>query len=230
MVFDYFYPKKTAAALPYMMIKYVLFDFDGTLVDSRAAVIMAFNQIAGKYGFKTITTEDLEHLHGLSMIDRFRFLGIPLYRLPFLRSELLQIYHRQLQEVSLVPGMDAVIRDIRNKGLRTGIVSSNQTEIIETVLNAHDIVMDDIYCSGRFFGKDRVFRRVLKEQKLQPQEVLYICDEQRDIDACKKVQITPVWVSWGFERAAVLEDVLSVCKIDEPAALLELIAGYNAAQ
>lgn len=213
-----------------MMIKYVLFDFDGTLVDSRAAVITAFNQIAGKYGFKPIATEDLEHLHSLSMIDRFRFLGIPLYRLPFLRGELLQIYHRQLQEVTLVPGMDAVIRDIRSKGLRTGIVSSNQAGIIQTVLNVHDIIMDDIYCSGRFFGKDRVFRRVLKQQKLQPQEVLYICDEQRDIDACKKVQITPVWVSWGFESASVLDDVLSVCKIDDPAALPDIIARYSRGQ
>lgn len=213
-----------------MMIKYVLFDFDGTLVDSRAAVITAFNQIAGKYGFKPIATEDLEHLHSLSMIDRFRFLGIPLYRLPFLRGELLQIYHRQLQEVTLVPGMDAVIRDIRSSGLRTGIVSSNQAGIIQTVLNVHDIIMDDIYCSGRFFGKDRVFRKVLKQQKLQPQEVLYICDEQRDIDACKKVQITPVWVSWGFESASVLDDVLSVCKIDDPAALPDIIARYSRGQ
>ena len=41
------------------MIRYVLFDFDGTLVDSLNIVIEAYNQLAGKYEAKKIEQKDI---------------------------------------------------------------------------------------------------------------------------------------------------------------------------
>lgn len=216
-------PLKYRVPLPYM-IRYVLFDFDGTLVDSKDAVVTAFNRIAGKYNFKTIQPEELEYINSLSMLDRFLYLKVPLYRLPFLRKEMLTIYEEQIRHVPVIPGMAAVLDTLRGSGLKIGILSSNDPAIIRSIMELNGIAPpDDIYCSGKIFGKDRVFKRFLREQKLHRDEVLYICDEQRDITACDKAGIKPVWVSWGFEMADVLERGAGLTVAHSPDELLSVI-------
>ena len=92
------------------MIKYVLFDFDGTLVDSREAFITAFNHLAHKYNFKKIEPANIDHLKGLSMIDRFRFLNVPLYKLPFLTKAFLSLYKSEVGSISLIAGPGLFLR------------------------------------------------------------------------------------------------------------------------
>lgn len=206
------------------MIRYVLFDFDGTLVDSRDAVVTAFNRIAGKYHFKTIQPGELDYINSLSMLDRFLYLKVPLYRLPFLRKEMLAIYQEQIRQVPVIPGMAAVLDRLRESGLKIGILSSNDPAIIKSVMELNAIpAPDNIYCSGKFFGKDRVFKRFLREQKLHHDEVLYICDEQRDLTACDKAGIRPVWVSWGFEVEAVIQSDAGLDIAHTPDELLSVI-------
>lgn len=206
------------------MIRYVLFDFDGTLVDSKDAVVIAFNRIADKYHFKTIKPEELDYINSLSMLDRFLYLKVPLYRLPFLRKEMLAIYQEQIMDVPLIPGMAALLDTLRTSGLKVGILSSNDPVIIKGIMELNGIAPpDDIYCSGKLFGKDRVFRKFLREQKLHSDEVLYICDEQRDITACDKAGIKPVWVSWGFEGAGVIQGDAALSMAHTPDELLAVI-------
>ena len=182
------------------MIKYVLFDFDGTLVDSKEVFLTAFNHIADKYHFKKIDSANLDQLRHLSMMERFRFLRVPFYRVPFLTNEFLSLYRAGAGALSLIDGMEAVLKKITEIGLPIGIVSSNSVATIQHFVEKNGIPdISGIYCSGRLFGKDRIFRKFLKDHHLAGSEVLYVCDELRDILACNKVQVTPIWVSWGFE-------------------------------
>ena len=208
----------------YSMVRYVLFDFDGTLVDSKDAVVTAFNRIALKHKFKTITPDEMDYIKSLSMQDRFLYLKVPLYRLPFLRKEMLAIYHEQIRQVPLIPGMAAVIDALREAGLKTGIISSNDVMIIKAIMELNGIAPpDDICCSGKLFGKDRVFRTFLRQKKLHGDQVLYICDEQRDITACNKAGIRPVWVSWGFEAAEMIQSDAPLSIAHTPEELLDII-------
>ena len=182
------------------MIKYVLFDFDGTLVDSKEVFITAFNQLADKYRFKKIGAADLDHLRHLSMMERFRFLRVPFYKVPFLTNEFLSLYRAGAGSLSLIDGMETVLEKITALGLPAGILSSNSVSTIQHFLERHSIAgISGVYHAGRLFGKDRTFRKFLKDKQLAGSEVLYVCDELRDILACNKVQVTPIWVSWGFE-------------------------------
>lgn len=206
------------------MLKYILFDFDGTLVDSREAFIKSFNQLAIKYNFKKIEAANLDRLKELSMMERFHYLDVPLYRLPFLTMEFSRLYRSEIESVSLMPGMPKLLEKISGIGLKAGIVSSNSNSIIKSfvVKNAlQDIT--EIYCSGQLFGKDRVFRKFLKEKHLSPAEVVYVCDELRDVDACNKVKIKPVWVSWGYEREDTVNKNNDLCIADSPEDLFNII-------
>ena len=49
-----------------MQIRLILLDFDGTLADSAAWMMRAVNPMARRYGFKTVTDEEIEMLRGRS--------------------------------------------------------------------------------------------------------------------------------------------------------------------
>ena len=205
------------------MIRYVLFDFDGTLVDSSGLFISSFNQVAENYKLKKIEAANLEYLKSLSLMDRFRFLQVPLYKLPFLTKKFLSFYESEVASISLHEGMKTVLEEIAALGLGVGIVSSNSAATVKSFLTGNHLsVVSDVYCSGRLFGKDRILKKFLKDKQLTGSEVLYVCDEWRDIEACHKVQIEPVWVSWGFERKEA-QGHLHFIAVHSPEELLDLI-------
>ena len=206
------------------MIKYVFFDFDGTLVDSKEVFITAYNHIAQKYNFKKIDAANLDHLRHLSMMERFRFLNVPLYKIPFLTNEFLSLYKSGAGALSLIAGMENVLQKITDLGLETGIVSSNSETTIKRFVEKNGIHgISGVYCSGRLFGKDRIFRKILKDRNLAGSEVLYVCDELRDILACNKVQVKPIWVSWGFEIEEAVNGGNILCSAHTPEELSAII-------
>lgn len=187
------------------MIKYVAFDFDGTLVDSKAVFISVFNQLATRHNFLKIVPENLHHLRSLSMIERFDYLKVPLYKLPFLTSKFLSLYNESLTAITIVPGLKSVVETLKNKGFSIAIISTNSERNIRMILEHHQLDITDVYCSSKLFGKHRIIRKFLDKKRLKASEVLYVGDEHRDLIACKKNQVKMIWVSWGYDSDAIID-------------------------
>jgi phosphoglycolate phosphatase-like HAD superfamily hydrolase len=51
-----------------------------------------------------------------------------------------------------------------------------------------------------------MLRKILKQNKLKPADVIYVGDEMRDIEAAKSVGIEVVAVTWGFNDESRLEN------------------------
>jgi phosphoglycolate phosphatase len=81
------------------MAKYVVFDFDGTLVDSKAVFLSVFNQLADKYRFKRIDENNINDVRQLSMRERIRVLNVPVYKLPLLTAEFISLYKRSIDSI-----------------------------------------------------------------------------------------------------------------------------------
>src|SRR5215217_6904305 len=99
------------------MIKYVIFDFDGTLADSREVFVPLYNQIARKHNCRLIEPDGLEYLRTLSIKERCRYLKVPLYRIPFLASEFLGLYKDAMLQVKLFEGITELLNALHNNGL-----------------------------------------------------------------------------------------------------------------
>lgn len=109
------------------MRKHILFDFDGTLVDSKVVFVIAYNQLAQRHRFQQITESNLAQLKNLSLVNRLRFLKVPLYRVPFLTKEFLTLYEAGISSLTLIAGMREVLERLAEQGFGIGIVSSNAT-------------------------------------------------------------------------------------------------------
>lgn len=121
------------------MLKYVVFDFDGTLVDSQDIFVPIYNQLAEKHGYKTVSEEEIEPLRKLSIPERCKQLHVPLYKLPILALEFYKLYQPSIKDLVLFNGMKEVLDELHRKGYGIAVISSNSEEHIRAFLHNNQI-------------------------------------------------------------------------------------------
>lgn len=123
-------------------IQAVLFDLDGTLVDSMWIWDQIDDEFLGKYGYQP--PENLhDEIEGMSFSetavyfkDRFR-LPIPLETIKEIWNDMAR--DKYLHVVPLKPGVPEFLERLKAEGVRTGIATSNSGELAEAVLEARGI-------------------------------------------------------------------------------------------
>ncbi len=204
------------------MLKYIIFDFDGTLVDSRDLSIQVINQLAEKYQFNRLSREQIEHLRKYPIAERCRAINFPLYKIPFAFFDFLLLYKQGTDQLSLYPGIKDLLVELEAENYKLAVISSNTEENIRQALLNNNIEMIDDVLAASIFGKDKVIKSFLKRHSLTASEVLYVGDELRDILACKRAGIKIAWVSWGFDSIEVTEIEKPDFTVHQPMDLLSI--------
>lgn len=202
--------------------KHIVFDFDGTLVDSRAVFIRLYNELAAKYGYTPMTPENLEHLRTLSIPERCKYLNVPMYRIPFLVAAVMKSYRRAISEIPFNTGIKEMLEELSGNNIPFAVLSSNSKSNIQEFFNLHGVQCADIFCSRSIFGKHVLINKFLRTKSLKPSEILYVGDELRDIIACRKSGVNVAWVSWGYDHEKALENNKPDYVLHNPAELLAI--------
>lgn len=204
-------------------MKHLVFDFDGTLVNSKSVLIDLYNQMALKQGYALMTPENLNHLRNLSIPQRCKYLNVPLYKIPFIAGKLIKQYREKIAEIEFQPGIADLFEDLKDKGISYSIISTNAQKTIEAFFSLKGLSgAQEILCSQSIFGKDTLIRQFLKKTGLSASQILYVGDELRDIEACKKCGVPIAWVSWGYDSAEAVKKALPDYIINSPDELLTL--------
>lgn len=187
-------------------MKHVVFDFDGTLADSEEMCFQLLNEIAGKHRYRQLERSELSGLKLLPYPERLRLLGVPMMHVPFLAMEARRTYRLRMGSLHPFPDVRLALHRLIELGCVLHVLSSNAVANIRTFLDRHDMdVFETIHCERNFFGKHIGLRRFLHSQKLQPSEVVYLADEVRDVEACRKIGLPVISTAWGFDPVEKLE-------------------------
>ncbi len=190
-----------------LMLKAVIFDFDGTLADTGHILYKVYDRFAKKHNLPPIPHDELDEIRSLSIRDRFKKAGVPLFKLPGMAREALRVYTEFIGSAEPFPGIEELIHNLKAQGLVLSIVSSNTAKNIKSFLEAHNLeLFDHLLCTSSLFGKHRTINQALRELGIASVEAVYIGDELRDITACKKVPIRIIAVSWGYDHLSLLQE------------------------
>lgn len=212
-----------------MTAKIVFFDFDGTIADTRDTFIEIVNQLSGEFGYKPIAEEDIERFQNLSSKDIIKQSKIPLIKIPFLLRRVKIELNQKISTLEPFIGLSACLHQLRQKDYTLGIITSNLEKNVVTFLqnNELDHLFKLIYCDTSLFGKDKVINQIIRENKFQRENLIYVGDETRDISAARKSNIKMIAVGWGFNSPKILAKYKPDVIIYHPQELLQAVEQLN---
>lgn len=172
-------------------IKGIIFDLDGTMVDSMwmwRGIDVEFMQ-AHNLNF----TEQLEReIEGMSFRETAEYF-VRTYPLTETAEELMEIWVRMamdkyMHEVPVKPGLLPFLQEMKKRGIRMGIATSNARELLDAAANAHGLYdyVDAVLTANEVKrGKPApdVFLAVAGKLELAPQECLVFEDIPQGIRA-----------------------------------------------
>ena len=212
--------------------KYVVFDFDGSLADTIDLSIRLYNKVAPEYNCKTVDPADRYLLASRNPKELMHEAGITGIKLTKLVLHVRKELGRHIHETEPAPGIIPALEEIRGAGYRLGVLTSNSRENVDRFCNNNfkPGTFDFIYSGRNIFGKDRVIRRMLDRENIAVDRVVYVGDETRDIEACKKARVPVIAVCWGLSRREPLASLHPDRIADKPEELpgyVQLILGDN---
>jgi len=201
----------------------LLFDFDGTVADTRTVAHRILNDMSKEFGFRELPEDQLEAARGMSTRQFIAHLGISSWRVPMIAKRGLQLLHERIDQINPIHGMPEIIATLHGQGHRIGILTSNSEANVAAFLTRHQLpYFHFIRTSSKLFGKAREIKRILKAEKVMPSDVLYIGDETRDIDAAKETGLRIAAVTWGYNSAEALGSMDPHHMVSSPGELLEI--------
>ena len=209
--------------------KLLLLDFDGTVADTFQCGLEILNAMAPEFGYRRLEDADLPRARDMRTRDLMKFLGIPATRLPKISKRGKEELNKRMDKIHPFAGMPDIVRDLHTDGFRLGILTSNSEENVAVFLKKFGLeLFDFIHTSSKLTGKARVIRRILKEHKLKPGQVLLVGDEVRDIEAAQDTGIHMAAVTWGYNSRKSLCALNPDHLIESPEELSQLLRSIPA--
>jgi len=213
------------------MIKTVIFDFDGVIADTLSFTLKKITQLTQKIKIKNLSEENLiEDLRSKKYQELLKEVGWQffIFRLPqiilAIKKAQEELYF-QIDKIKIFPEMKKLFADLKKQGLTIALLSSNLEKNVKKFLEVHKIenVFEKIDCGSQLLRKDKAITNFLKKNGWRQSETVYIGDEIRDVEACKKTGIKIIGVAWGFQKADILQKYGADFIARKPSDILKII-------
>jgi phosphoglycolate phosphatase len=215
-----------------MKIKGIIFDLDGTLVDSLADIGETMNVVLSRHGLPVHEVKDYGYFVG-DGLDLTVSRAIPsLMRKDNFVSELLEEFRkiyktRCLNKTLPYPGIIPLLETLWEKNIPTAVLSNKSDDFTRYIIN-------HLFPGNRFrsisgAGPDVPKKpdptetlRILRSWNIPPEEGLFVGDLPADMETARRAGMKALGVSWGFRGIEGLREE-NVGLISQPSELLEIV-------
>jgi N-acetyl-D-muramate 6-phosphate phosphatase len=188
--------------------KHVLFDLDGTLLDTARDFTQVLNQLLRQYGRSDVSHSKVKEKvsDGARALVKLGFeIDESHENFNAYLQELLDIYAIKITntEAELYQGIPELLNRINAENYKWGIVTNKPSRFTTPLLKNYSVIQDSavVICADQVSqGKPSPESLFLAcdNLKIEPKECIYVGDHKRDIDAGKNANIETVAVSWGY--------------------------------
>lgn len=215
-----------------METKVIIFDFDGTLCDTRSNIIIAFRATMEHLGLEMRDEETCGATIGLTLRDGFKSM-YPEFddaKIDYCVETYRQIFAERRKELmpDLFPGVKETLEALRKREYRMTIATSRLTDSLMLFMRHHGI---DHYFEYAV-GSDSVTHhkphpepalKTLRELNIAPSEAIMVGDMPVDIAMAHNAGIRAIGVDYGNATREELEAAEADWIVDSITKILEII-------
>ena len=213
-------------------IKLVIFDFDGTLADTKENIILTFQMTMKELGVEIKSRQECAATIGLTLEDAFKVLypGMAAEKYILLRDTYRRIFkeNRKILVPGLFPEVMETLEELRRRGYLMSIASSRQSPSLHSFLEDMKIAHLFEYAVGGDNvehpkpAPDAVLQ-ILRHYNLSAEEAFVVGDMPFDINMATNAGVKSCGVTWGNADAAQLRESGANYIIDKMSQLLEIL-------
>lgn len=215
--------------------KAVLFDLDGTLLNTLEDLTDSVNWVLRKYGFPEQEGDAVRRFLGNGAEHLMRgMLPQNIAEEDFAKYlEEYKAYYKEHMEIKTGPyaGIPELLEDLRAAGLQTGVVSNKFDGAVKGLCRKY--FPDCIDAAAGEREADGVRRKpapdmvlaAAEELDVEPKDCVYVGDSETDILTAKNAEMDCIAVTWGFRDEEVLKEAGAVMLVHTSEELKAFILG-----
>jgi len=182
------------------MIKAIIFDFDGTIIDTNTLIEDGLNHFAKQYRGLKLTKQELGHLTGKTLEYQMAYIHIE--KADSMTMQFRNWYnHHHNEQARAFPGMIKLTQSLILQGYQLAIVSNNSKASLDMGLKhlgledafQYVITKDDV---KNVKPSPEGLEKAMQLLGVQPHETLYVGDAITDIMAARSAGAKSVLVGW----------------------------------
>ncbi len=216
-----------------MKIEAVLFDLDGTLVDSAPDLGAAVDQMRVRRGlpslphavYRSVASAGARGLLAAAFDMQPEDADYAAYREEFLAN----YEQRLLQQTAPFAGIASLLQTLQQQGLPWGIVTNKPAKYAEPIARG----LDDLRSAAVVISGDTLphakphpapLLEAARRIRIEPQRCLYVGDDLRDIQAAHAADMVSVAALWGYLGDVAVETWGAQLLAQQPAQILAWLA------
>ncbi len=215
------------------MKKLVIFDLDGTLLDTIADLAESANHALKQLGYPTRDVETIRTFVG-NGVNKLLFRALPdkektEENMMRMRTHFVPYYDAHNADLSApYPGIVALLEELQAKGLRMAVASNKYQEATVKLVKHYFPMIDFVEVLGQREGINvkpdpTIVFDILKKAGVSKEETLYVGDSGVDMQTAINAGVDAIGVTWGFRPRTELEDFHPMGLIDQAEELLGFV-------
>lgn len=218
------------------MYRWVIFDLDGTLLNTIDDLADAGNWVCQQHGWPVHSVKEFRYMVGNGipkLVERFT---PPEHRDPETLKRVLAEFsarydaHKE-DKTAPYPGMVELIRRLDDAGVVTAVLSNKADDLAGPVVERYYPGLFTVV-QGALPGvpvkpDPALLHRLMERMGADPDDTLFVGDSNVDIQTAKNGDLPGCGVLWGFRTQAELEEADADFLVSDPEQLYALITAKN---
>lgn len=197
--------RRGAPAIP-SPLRAVLYDFDGTLIDSAESSFLCYVRTFERFGIP-FDRETFERTYSPNWLHTYAAVGLPRDRWD--EANTVWLEHYSAIECRLIDGVGEAMRSLARRGIRQGIVTSGSRSRVERDLDALELteLLDVTVCAENVTRKKphpEALHVGLARLGVAAGEAIYVGDSPEDVEMARAAGVFSVAIPGNYPNREAL--------------------------
>jgi phosphoglycolate phosphatase len=208
----------------------ILWDLDGTVVDSMPVITDCMNKTIEHYGFTPWPVAELRQFIGPGLTHTMGILlntndkALITAAIAYYRS----LYSQEMNKSPVFAGIEEVLTHFKSVGATHFLATAKYQGFAESIIESAGLkpLFTGIYGSmedGQLADKKELLATLIAEEGIEPGNAIMIGDTHYDIEAGRHHYMTTIGVLWGYSTEQKLSDSGAHYCVSQPDELIETI-------